>query len=182
MGFFQHFGFSPFCAFRERVLISQIEDDSEKNGCNSIVAHVRQENVKQLLTWRVIPSCTNISSVSNHVPVALFVIFPLWASTAYKGALPFRSSHICANVTQPPRASPSADTTYNRAVADEYRIKTGMLASHSGLGIDSFGDSVSCAAAILRASMLRSTAFPRLFVMSVRCVVRTRWCPLRCWT
>ena len=131
-------------------------------------------------TWRVIPSCTNSSSVSSQVPVTLSLISPLSGSTAYRGALPPRSSHICANVTQPPRVLLSADTRYNREDADEYRIDTGTLASHGGLGIGSFGDSVSCAAARLRASMLRTTAFRTVVGILAVFGVRKMLCPPRC--
>lgn len=109
------------------------------------------------------PSLTNSSSVSSYVPVALSLILLLAELIAYKGALPLRSSHIRANFIQPSRALPSADTINNRAKNDEYRIDTGMLPSRSGLGIGSFGTSVSCATASLRAKMLRTAAFPKVF-------------------
>ena len=109
------------------------------------------------------PSSTNSSSVSNQVPVTVALTSPVSGSTAYKGSLPPRSSQICCNVTQPPRLLPSADSRYIRADAEEYRIDTAVLESHSGLGMGSFGDSVSAAVASLRASMLMRATLPTAF-------------------
>lgn len=118
------------------------------------------------------PSSTYSSSVSNHVPVAFALIAPVSESTAYSGSLPPRSTQISFNVTQPPRV-PFADSRYSLAEVEEYRIATVAFASHSGLGMGSFGDSVSVAAASLRASttLSRVVAFPSIFGMVVVVVV-----------
>lgn len=141
--------------------------------------HKGKTRRKFVHTWRVVPPCTNSSSVSSHVPVALLLMSPLSGSTAYKGALPPRCCHICDNVTQPPRVLVSAEKRYNRADADEYRTDTGMLGSHSGLGMGSFGDAVSIAATSLRASTLRTAAFPiPVVILVLLYCVRKMWCLL----
>ena len=127
-------------------------------------------------TFSVMPSSTYSASVSNQVPVTVSLSSPVSGSTAYKGALPARCSQICFNVTQPPRVLPSADSRYSRLDVDEYRIDTVVLASHSGLGMGSFGDSVSVATASWRASMLRIVAFPSTFGMvMMRCFEVKIW-------
>ena len=93
------------------------------------------------------PSSTYSSSVSNQVPVALALISPVSESTAYNGSLPARSTQMSFNVTQPPRVLPFTDSRYSRAEVEEYRIATVVFESHSGLGMGSFGDSVSAAVA-----------------------------------
>lgn len=113
------------------------------------------------------PSCTNSSSVSNQVPVALSLILPLSGSTAYNGALPPRCSRIWARVTQPLLVLFPADIIYSRDEPDEYRIDAGMLASHYGLAIGSFGDSLSLETTSLRARMLKTADFPRTVVILV---------------
>lgn len=133
-----------------------------------------------ILTFNVMPSCTNSSSVSSQVPVTLSLISPLSGSTAYTGDLPSRRSHICDKVKQPPRVLPSADSMYSREETAEYRIDTGMLSSHSGLGIGEFGDGVSLAAATSKASRLRPASFPRAVDISVISGIQKRWCPFTC--
>ena len=142
------------------VVQSKTTSNNITGLCTDCGASTRGKYYVIALTCRVIPSRTKSSSVSNQVPVALSLISPVWESTAYKGALPRRFSHICDNVTQPPRVLPSSDFRYSRDELDEYRIDTWMLASHSGLRIGSLGDSVSSEVTSFRATMLSNAAFP----------------------
>lgn len=103
----------------------------------------------------MIPSSTYRLSVRSQVPVAALLTSPLLGSTAYNGALPPRLSQISLSVTQPPRVMPSADSRYSRAEDEAYRMSTGVVGSHSGLGMAVFGDSVSMAPAGLAAATRR---------------------------
>ena len=92
---------------------------------------------------------------------------------AYKGAFPPRSCHIWANATQPPRVLPSAYPRYSREEAEEYRIDTGILASHSGLRIGL----LSSSAAIVIARILRTTSILTTFGIVVLCSLDNMYCP-----
>ena len=128
----------------------------------------------------VLVSLTLGSSLSNYVSVALLMMLLLSELMAYKGALPPRSSHVCANGTQTPDMFTSAGTAYRRAETDGYRIDTGMLASHSGSGLDSLGEFVSCAASSLTASRLRTKNYTQTVVFVVLHNVHNVLCFLRC--
>ena len=152
------------------ILDTDIHVDEATSNENSTMVCTNLYFFHSKLTFSVIPSSTNSSSVRSQVPVAVSLTSPVSGSTAYNGALPPRCSQICCNVTQPPRVVPSADSRYSRAEVDEYRIDTVVVASHSGLGMGSFGDGVSVATASLSASMLRRAILPRAFdILVIRC-------------
>lgn len=102
----------------------------------------------------------------SHVPVAVSLTSPLSESTAYNGGLPSRCSQICFNVTQPPRELLSADSRYSRSDVEENRIDTVLLESQPGLAMALFGEEVSAAPAILKASKLRTAVFRTVRVIA----------------
>lgn len=88
------------------------------------------------------PSLIQRVSVRSHVPVAVSLAMPVTFCTGYKGDILPMNDHMSVRVTQPPRVTPSEDSTYSRFDPFEYRIDTVVFGLHSGLAMARLGEGV----------------------------------------